>query len=146
LICRDSAADVRSHHFHVTAAKKRGVYQFEVQNIMAPQKGAKDVEDDRLRDVVDMARDGGVVCLAQRAIGGPTGMYNMVNLRTAEITSLFPFEERTMPLVKYVSHNEVSPSHKCRIVHCGAVQCAHMVTRNNASARVGYVYSCAPPT
>lgn len=108
-LCRDSAADVRSHHFHVTAARKKGLYQFEVQSIMSPQKGARDLEDDRFRDVVSMARDGSTMAIAQRgpSVGG-RGVYSVVNLRTGDVTSLFDFPDQTLPLVKYVSHNEVS--------------------------------------
>mmetsp|Transcript_25377 Transcript_25377/g.76453 ORF Transcript_25377/g.76453 Transcript_25377/m.76453 type:complete len:901 (+) Transcript_25377:89-2791(+) len=106
-LCRDAAADIRSHNFNITAARKKGLYQFEVNNIMSPQKGARDLEDDRFRDVVSMARDGNTCCIAQRgpSVGGK-GVYSVVNLRSGDATSLFEFPDKTIPLVKYVSHNE----------------------------------------
>ena len=107
-LCRDSSASIDSHRFRVTAARRRGLYQYEVQNIMSPQKGSRDLEDDRLRDVVSMARDGNTLCMAQRgpAVGG-RGVYSIIDLKSGDVTSIFDFPEETIPLVKCISRNEV---------------------------------------
>lgn len=103
-LCRDEGSNLAlTPDLDFTVVRKKGLYQFEFSDTsLLAHKTLKDQEEGDHKDTVALARDGAIVCAAQKR------GYNMVNLRTGEVTDLFPFDpERTVPIVKRISHNEV---------------------------------------
>lgn len=107
MFCRDEGVDISAQTFNITAAKKKGIYQYEFFRTLIAQKGSVSLEDAEYRDVAAMSRDGNTLCLAQRK------MYNIVDLERGEVTPLFPYDQQTHPLIKFIGPNEflVTMSH-----------------------------------
>lgn len=101
-LVRDDGVDLNTRTVNMTATRKKlqGLYHYEFFGSLNPQKGTRDLEEERHRDVVCMARDGNNLCVAQR------NQYNIVNLVDGELIELFPFTGDTMPMIKNVGSNE----------------------------------------
>eukprot|EP00040_Diaphanoeca_grandis_P040391 m.261755 g.261755 ORF g.261755 m.261755 type:complete len:903 (+) comp43078_c0_seq1:282-2990(+) len=101
-ICRDDGVEINTRVVNITATRKKllGIFHYEFFGSLNPQKGTRDLEEEKHREVVCMARDGNSLCVAQR------NQYNIINLVDGEVNEVFPFTDDTMPLIKYVGSNE----------------------------------------
>jgi len=73
----------------------------------------RDLDDDRYRGVVSMARDGNKLCVVQET-AAKTKMVGMVNLTDGTINTVWDADVSTIPIVKRLSHNEVRTGRRGR--------------------------------
>lgn len=99
----------RSIAFSVIKKKDRGISPYEFFNgTLAPLKGGsrlRDLEDDRFRGVVSMARDGNRVCVVQET-PNKTKTVAVVNLSDGYYNAVWDDDVSTTPIVKRLSQNE----------------------------------------
>ena len=119
LLCRDEGLDLANRTVTLSAVKRkdRGISPYEFFNgTLAPLKGSRmrDLDDDRYRGVVSMARDGNKLCVVQET-PAKTKMVGMVNLAEGTINTVWDADVSTAPIVKRLSHNEVRTNRRPKI-------------------------------
>eukprot|EP00039_Didymoeca_costata_P027017 m.17221 g.17221 ORF g.17221 m.17221 type:complete len:869 (-) comp5949_c0_seq1:1100-3706(-) len=102
-ICRDSGSDLSTYggcRFSMSRPKK-GIYHFKVsEGALLQDKEFRELEGDKYRDVISLARDGSYICFAQKT------SYSIVNCNNMTPIKLSDFKPPTVGLVTRVSKNE----------------------------------------
>lgn len=110
LLCRDEAHDLAGRNTSLSVVKKkdRGIYPYEFfGGALAPLRGSKirDLEDDRFRGVISMARDGNKVCVVQET-PSKTKLVAMINLIHGSVNTVWEADVPVAPLVRRLGPNE----------------------------------------
>eukprot|EP00042_Codosiga_hollandica_P045510 m.464015 g.464015 ORF g.464015 m.464015 type:complete len:882 (-) comp57045_c1_seq4:1987-4632(-) len=100
---RDESQDVNEGDaVHISVSKKKGLSHHDLLNGQLTQpKDLKENDDAPHRDITVFARDGDLICVAEK------NKYHITDIRKRQLTELFPFEPRfTKPIIKRIAPRE----------------------------------------